>query len=236
MVNLSDRTKCWLRYAIVTVLSFPLALGIRFCLQTLLAEDLATGARAIVRQEKGLPLSEPLEKILSDSNFKPHSTQAHRLLSQTAPDFTLADDQLNQVSLSRLCRNGPVVLVFYYGYFCPHCVSQLFALNDDIKLFKELGVQVIAVSADSPEVTTQRFQEFGRFGFSVLSDPGNQVAQQYGVYQPASAGRPESLVHATFLIGTDGRIFWANLGEQPFFDNKTLLVEMARHQGIARSQ
>ena len=50
-----------------------------------------------------------------------------------------------------------MVLVFYYGYHCNHCVGQLFALHDDISKFRELGAEVVAVSADPPEWTRERW-------------------------------------------------------------------------------
>jgi peroxiredoxin len=225
--------KSWRLYLVVFVLSFPFALVLRAVLQALLAPDLAGAAVALVRQEKQQPLSEPLAAIVSDARFVARPTQRHPLLGRPAPDFTLSDDRGNKVRLAALLGKGPAVLVFYYGYYCPHCVSQLFGLNEDVALFRELGVQLVAVSADPPADTAARFREFGRFNFAVVSDPENRVAARYGVYRPGTDERPADLDHATFLIGADGRVFWAHLGKRPFFDNKTLLVEIARKMGIA---
>src|SRR5262249_53343384 len=108
----------WRRYAAVTILSFPLALGIRAILQWILQEDVATGAAALVRQEKETPLSETLNRILTDTQFSDQPTQHHFLLGRLAPDFTLRDTEREMVTLRRLCHSGPVILVFYYGYQC----------------------------------------------------------------------------------------------------------------------
>ena len=94
--------------------------------------------------------SEPLSKILSEPDYRPDPTQPHPLLGQPATDFTLEDDQSNVVNLRRLRQQGPVVLIFYYGYSCNNCVAQLFGMDEDLALFRELGAQVIAVSADPP--------------------------------------------------------------------------------------
>jgi thioredoxin-dependent peroxiredoxin len=226
----------WQRYLLVTVLSFPLALGIREVLIRVLPEDLAAGAIAVVRKEKERPLSEPLARILADTSYTPRATQPHPLLGQVAADFALRNCDGQEISLARLRQQGPVVVIFYYGYYCPHCVSQLFGINEDVALFNELGVHIVALSSDPPEMTAKQFKKYGRFGFEVVSDPEWKVAQAYGVYHPETAGQPESLVHATFLVGKDGHVFWANTGPEPFLDNKTLLRELAEHCGLSPEQ
>jgi peroxiredoxin len=226
------RSKRWRRYLIVFVASLPLALTLRAALDKYLGPDLATATRAYVRRHKEPPLSEPLRQILTDPEFVPQPTQAHPLLGQPAADFTLTDDRQQPVSLERLRQEGPVVLIFYYGYYCSHCVAQLFSMQEDLALFRELGAQVVAVSADPPELTAKRYKEFGRFDFTVISDPENRLARQYGIYEPPAAGRPALLDHATFVIAPDGRVWWVNHGAEPFLDNKTLLVEVARAGGF----
>lgn len=121
-----------------------------------------------------------------------------------------------------------MVLVFYYGYHCNHCVGQLFAVNDDLAKFRELDATVVAVSADPVEETQARYAEYGRFEFTVLSDLGNQVAAQYGDFEPPVGNKPEELVHGTFVIASNGQITWCNFGDEPFTDNRTLLIEIAR--------
>jgi peroxiredoxin len=226
----------WQRYLLVTVLSFPLALGIREVLIQILPEDLAAGAIAVVRKEKEQPLSEPLTHILADSSFAPRPSQSHPLLGQAAPEFALQDCDGRTVRLAELRDRGPVVVIFYYGYYCPHCVSQLFGVNEDVSLFNELGVHIVALSCDPPEATAKQFKKYGRFHFDVLSDPGYKVAGAYGVYHSETPDKPESLVHGTFLVGRDGRIFWVNTGDEPFLDNKTLLRQLAEAGGLRQEQ
>jgi peroxiredoxin len=180
----------WLRYLTVTVLSFPLALGIRFILQKLIPVNLAKDAVAFVREEKETPLAEPLAKILSDRDYQTCPTQPHPLLGEMAEDFTLLDESHHAVNLHECSRQGPVVLVFYYGYSCSHCVAQLFGIEEDLALFQGLGVRVLAVSSDPPETTSERYREYGRFSFSLLSDADNSVAFAYGVYRPGPGITP----------------------------------------------
>lgn len=193
---------------------------------------LANDAKAYLRSEKPKPLFSPLHEILSDDKFKPQESQPHPLLGKAAPDFELSDDKGVRISLRGTLKDAPVVLVFYYGYHCNHCVGQLFGLNEDLRRFVELGTQVVAISADPPELTAERFEEYGRFDFPVLADTENRVAESYGVFQAEAEGKPEIKLHGTFVIDSDGTVLWCNTGNKPFLDNKTLLTVIARQHGL----
>ena len=186
--------------------------------------DVASAARNYLRNRDVKPLSGSLERLLADASWPRVETMSHPLLGKSAPDFELTDPQRSPRKLREQIGKGPVVLVFYYGYHCNHCVGQLFALHDDIALFRELGAEVLAISADPPEWTQARFRTYGAFAFSVLSDPGNKVAEAFSVYHPASG----DLQHGTFLIARDGCVRWAHFGDEPFTGNRTLLFELAR--------
>lgn len=198
--------------------------------------DLAQEAQADLDRRNYKPLSEPLAALLVDASYKPIPTQTHPLLGQPAPDFTLSDTDDKPVTLSEKLKSGPVVLVFYYGYHCNHCVSQLFALNKDIEKFRELGATVLAVSADPSDQTRERFKQYGAFGFPVLSDPSNAVATKYGTYTPSMKPDEDGdLLHGTFIIDRQGRVVWANRGDGPFIENRTLLVELNKSQSPVRN-
>jgi peroxiredoxin Q/BCP len=181
-----------------------------------------------LRSKNVKPLSDPLEKLLASPQEFLVKTQAHPLLGQPAPDFELNDHRQKTWRLRDALAKGPVVLVFYYGYHCNHCVGQLFALNDDLSRFRELGAEVVAVSADAPATTRQRFEQYGEFSFPVLSDPGNKIAQVYGVFTSAREKKDKVLQHGTFVIARDGIVHWTQHGDEPFTGNRTLLYELAR--------
>lgn len=192
-------------------------------------DDVAGEARKFLRKHKPAALSGSLQKLLANPHLV--KTQDHPLLAQPAPDFSLSDPDGKVLSLKDLLKDGPVVVVFYYGYYCNHCVSQLFDINEDLPFFRELGGRVVAISADPPEQTRERFKKFGAFGFPVLSDPGNKVAEAYRVFRPAGGGKPEVLLHGTFLVQRDGKVEWAHVGDEPFTGNQTLLYHLARLEG-----
>jgi peroxiredoxin len=193
--------------------------------------DLVDETRDYLRARKAAPLSGPLAKLLSDPATFRVGTQAHPLLGKPAPEFELTDPYGKVHRFADLRARGPVVLVFYYGYHCPHCVSQLFDLNEEVGRFNELGTEVIAVSADPPGLTRKRYDRYGAFNFTVLSDPDKKVEQAYGVFTPAGNGEEEALDHGTFVIGQDGVVRWAQQGDTPFNGTRTLLYEAARLQG-----
>jgi peroxiredoxin len=194
-------------------------------------DNIAGEARDFLRGRDVKPLSGSLERLLADASVELVKSQPHPLLGQKAPDFELIDHLHRTWRLSERLSHGPVVLIFYFGYHCNHCVGQLFAVQDDIAKFTELGVEVVAISADPPELTWDRFAKYGEFAFPVLTDPKNGVAAKYGVFIPASGIGPSVLKHGTFVIGRDGRIVWAHCGNDPFTGNVTLLHELARSEG-----
>ena len=169
-----------------------------------------------------------LQEILAHPDMIP--THDHALLGRQAPDFALADPDGKVWELRELRASGSLVLIFYYGYHCPNCVRQLRKVNSDLPLFGEVGARVVAISADPPELTRQRFDEYGRFDFLVLSDPGNKVAHAY------RALRGNLLRHGIFLIDRDGRVAWVNVGDAPFRRSSALLCQLASMEGRLPSQ
>ena len=180
-------------------------------------------------------LAGTLDQLLSDTTHVTVEPLPHLLLGQSAPEFSLLNSNLQRVTLSELNGDGPVVVVFYYGYFCSHCVAQLFALNDDIAYFQELGASVVAISADPPEETSKKYARYGEFSFSVLSDPENKVAAAYGVYQPETASTPGELQHGTFVMDRAGEVVWTYKGHVPFTDNQSLLKVISEASGSVRN-
>ena len=119
-----------------------------------------------------------------------------------APDFTLKDQDGNDVTLSAL-RGKPVVIVFYPFTFTGVCQGELCEIRDDPSAFERAGAQVLAISCDSRH-SQRTWAEQQGFTFPVLSDfwPHGAVARDYGVFneQLGCANR------ATFVIDKSGKI------------------------------
>jgi peroxiredoxin len=99
-----------------------------------------------------------------------------------APDFELVDTGYKRVKLSDF-RGRRVALVFYPYSFTGVCTAELCALRDDYGKFESAGLQVIAVSCDSPGVQ-RAWREQQSYQFPLLSDfwPHGAAARSYGVF------------------------------------------------------
>lgn len=188
-------------------------------------------ARAMLREYKPAPLSKSMQQLLSNPDEFHVPSIEHPLIGKAAPSFELGDWRGQKVRLEDELAKGPVVLVFYYGYWCDHCVVQLFDLNEEFAKFEELGATLIAISADSAEVTADKFEQYGPFAFTVLSDPDSQVAKQYDCFDPASDGHEAKQFHGSFVLDPTGIIRWADISDKPFRSTRTLLYEVAKLQG-----
>jgi len=121
-------------------------------------------------------------------------------VGQEAPDFTLRNENNQEVTLSSL-RGKPVVLVFYSLDFSPYCTTEMCAYRDDYSLFEGKGAQIFGISRDS-SWTHKAFKEREGLSRSLLADMKGQVAQLYGCWNEA-AGIAERL---TVVIDSEGTI------------------------------
>jgi peroxiredoxin len=101
-------------------------------------------------------------------------------VGDTAPDFILPDAQGEPVRLRALLDQGPVVVVFYRGGWCPYCNLHLRGFQSRLPAFRELGTTVVAISPQLPDNSLST-REKDELAFPVLSDVGNKVARQFGI-------------------------------------------------------
>lgn len=99
-------------------------------------------------------------------------------LNETAPDFTLEDQDGKPFSL-REQRGRRLILAFYPGDGTPVCTRQLCEYRDGIEEFSGLGVEVVGLSRDDAE-SHRGFRARHKLPFRLLSDPDMEVAGQYG--------------------------------------------------------
>jgi len=99
---------------------------------------------------------------------------------QQAPDFALPDVLGETVRLSQALEQGPVVLSFYRGGWCPFCNLELRALQARLPEIRALGASLIGISPELPDHSLNTAERLG-LGFEVLSDVGNRTARDYGL-------------------------------------------------------
>ncbi|GAB3635586.1 peroxiredoxin-like family protein [Hymenobacter arcticus] len=145
---------------------------------------------------------------------------------QLAPDFILPAADGQPQSLAALLAQGPVVLAFYRGNWCPYCNVQLRAYQQALPELALRGATLVAVSPQVPALSSLTASE-KKLAFPVLSDVGNVVARQYGLAYGVGAEVADTLrsvgidltafngtaddelpLTATFVINTDGVIGW----------------------------
>lgn len=123
-----------------------------------------------------------------------------------APDFTLADQHGDQVTLSAL-RGAPVVLYFYPRAGTPGCTTQACGIRDHRAELAATGARVFGISTDAQDALVA-FDADNELGFPLLSDPDHAVAEAYGTWVEKSMyGRKHMGVQrATFVVGPDGTL------------------------------
>lgn len=97
-----------------------------------------------------------------------------------APVFNLPDAQGKLVSSVDLLAQGPLVVSFYRGVWCPYCNMELQALERTLPAFQERGASLVAISPQS-QANSRKSQRENALGFPILSDSGNEIAASFGL-------------------------------------------------------
>lgn len=97
-----------------------------------------------------------------------------------APNFTLFNAIGEQVELYSLLEEGPVVLTWYRGGWCPYCNITLASLQEVLPDFEGFNATLVALSPEIPDSTTSTAEKLA-LEFEVLSDIDNKVATEYGL-------------------------------------------------------
>lgn len=147
-----------------------------------------------------------------------------------APEWTLYNAKGKQVSFKQY-RGKPLVVLFYLGYGCGHCLEQLNAFGPATQEFAEAGISLVAISTDSVEGLRKTFakskSEEG-FPFPLLSDEPLEVFKQFRAFDDFE----NMPLHGAFLIDGQGLVRWQDISFEPFTDTKFLLAESKRLLGL----
>ncbi|WP_159023383.1 peroxiredoxin-like family protein [Formosa sp. L2A11] len=167
-----------------------------------------------------------VDECIAESKAFEQGENAIRI-GEEAPKFKLPNARGKNVSLENLLENGPVVITFYRGNWCPYCNLQIKALQDILGEIHELGANLVAISPQVPDESLTK-DEITEMDFGVLSDQDAKVAYQYGVawevpeflaehmrvdreldLEKINNGNGTMLpIPATFVLGRDGIVKW----------------------------
>lgn len=120
-----------------------------------------------------------------------------------APNFTLTTDAGNPVSLTDLLAQGPLILYFYPADFTPVCTAEACMYRDAASELAAVGARVVGVSPQAA-ASKASFKAKHALNFTLLADPGNTVAKQYGA--SGWFGLPFGGRRITYLISPDAKI------------------------------
>ena len=124
----------------------------------------------------------------------------------TAPDFTLPDQNGKDVSLADFAGQQ-VVVYFYPRDDTPGCTKEACQFNDNLAAFKKAKVPVLGISADTA-AKHQKFREKYGLKFPLLTDADHAVGEAYGAWGEKTMYGKKTIgvIRSTFLVGADGTI------------------------------
>ena len=140
------------------------------------------------------------------------------------PTFVLPDETGRLVGLKDLLAQGPAVVTFHRGHWCPYCRISISTLVKAQPRIEALGARMVAIVPDREQFAAE-MREDCNVNFPILSDMDNGYAmslnlaiwvgnemQEYmskiGRMLPQYQGNDSWVlpIPATFVIGKDGRI------------------------------
>lgn len=147
-----------------------------------------------------------------------------------APDFTLNDTKLNDVTLSSFKGRKNVVLLFFPLAFSSVCTTELCTTRDNMKLYDSLNAEVLAISVDS-SFSLKAFKEANNLNYTLLSDFNKNVSESYGVLYKDYFGMKGVSKRSVFVIDKSGEIVHKEIledsGDMPNLNKvQEVLVEL----------
>jgi peroxiredoxin Q/BCP len=154
---------------------------------------------------------------------------ATRSLLTAAPSFTLPTQKGDSRSLQDYLKNGPVLLAFHRGTWCPNCRRKFSELARHSPEYVSLGVQVVTIVAQSSDVVRRYVEDMG-LPFNILIDASRDVLKAYGVWHRLGLDAWNIARPALFLIDPSGTIRYSFVSDRQdeFPTHEEILREIGR--------
>lgn len=129
-----------------------------------------------------------------------------KLEGKPAPDFTLADQNGKQVSLSDF-EGKDVIVYFYPRDDTPGCTVEACEFTGGVRAFGKLDAVVLGCSPDTPE-QHRKFIAKHNLKIVLLSDPGHEAMSAYGAWgDKVLYGRKfEGVIRSTVIVDPKGNV------------------------------
>jgi peroxiredoxin len=129
-------------------------------------------------------------------------------VGETAPDFTLKDQDQKDVTLSSFRGKKNVVLIFYPLDWSPVCTGENKCITDDFPKFEQLNAVVLGISTDS-FFSHKAWADSLGLKQTLLADFNRDVVKKYGLYfEPLNCGK-----RATVIVDKNGKVAYAKVQE-----------------------
>ncbi len=122
-----------------------------------------------------------------------------------APDFTLPNQDREQVTLSEQIKKGPVVLAFFPAAFSGVCTKEMCTFRDSMSELNKVSATVLGVSTDT-FFSLKAWGDQQKLTFPLLSDYNKDVIRKYDVVNPDMMGLKDISRRAVFVVGRDGTV------------------------------
>lgn len=152
-----------------------------------------------------------------------------------APGFRLTNAEHVTSSLASLTKR-PVLIIFFLGRGCSHCMEQLNAFAPVHQKYTDAGIDIVAISTDSVTGLNETFQDTDSgknpFPFPLYSDEMLHTFKEYRAFDDFE----KKPLHGTFLIDASQHIRWQNISFEPFMHPNWMLEESVRLLGLDQAE
>jgi peroxiredoxin len=164
---------------------------------------------------------------LAAQDFPPIDDVKGLAIGSDVENFSALSQYGEEFNLKDALKEGPLVVVFYRGQWCPYCNRHLSALEENLQAIKKKGARVVAVSPEKQEMLMKSAKKTGA-SFSLLTDDDFNISEAFDLaFLPTSGTRlkyntilgadleeaqtdnSERLpIPATYIIGQNGKVLW----------------------------
>ena len=158
-------------------------------------------------------------------------SQKELAIGSTAPVFIAKDQYGKTIESNKLIKKGPLVVLFYRGYWCPNCNRQMSHVADSMKMITDLGATVVAITPEKADYFNKTKKETNA-SFSFIYDKNHKIMDDFqvtwqmgttksffwkfsGINLDKSSGNKDRAlpVPATYVIGQSGKIIGGYFNE-----------------------
>lgn len=125
---------------------------------------------------------------------------------EDAPDFSAVDQNGKEFILSQELSQGPVLVVFYRGFWCGYCNSHLAELESELEQLTKRGIQVVAITPEQSENVDKTIEKT-QTSIKIIVDKGGEIMKDYQVFFEVTPAYQEKVKKHTdfFLVDLNGQ-------------------------------